>query len=233
MAGVAVLSLPGAASQQVRRQRRAAARVSPGVVQSRWRRVDLGARRVGGRSAQRASTDLRAACALSKAARVPVDDDADRAAAGAPQRVGRRRGLLLSVRLDVHRAPHAERRQAAAVRDDRDRDLAEPASRVPAAPHQDGDGERPHLVPFVPALSDDPSVHQARARRHRSLLRAGRGDRAAAGRTWRRSGAGDGHRQPEVRFASTRRRRRAAAASGCSAFSASRRTVRSSSRAAR
>ena len=45
-----------------------------------------------------------AARALSRAAPVPVDDDAVRPAARAPQRVGRRRGLLLPVRLDVHRS---------------------------------------------------------------------------------------------------------------------------------
>ena len=137
-------------AQQVRRQHRATARLSPGVVQSGWRRVDLGARRVGGRGAQPRARCLRAACTLSAAAPVPVDDHADRAAARAPQRARRRRASSTSVRLDVHRAPDAECRQAAAVRDGRNGDLAEPAARMPAARHQDGDGQRPHLVPFVP-----------------------------------------------------------------------------------
>ena len=50
-----VLPVPGAAPQQVRRQPRAAARLSAGVVQSRRRGIDLGARRVGWRGARGAS----------------------------------------------------------------------------------------------------------------------------------------------------------------------------------
>ena len=42
--------------------------------------------------------------------------------------------------------------------------------------HQDRDGQRPHLVPIVPAVSADPSLHPTGARRHRSFLRAGRRD---------------------------------------------------------
>ena len=45
----------------------------------------------------------------------------------------RRRGVLFSVRLDVHRPPDAQPRQAAAVHHDGDRDLAEPAARLPRA----------------------------------------------------------------------------------------------------
>ena len=64
----------------------------------------------------------------------------------------RRRRVLLPVRLDLHRPPHAGRRPAAAVRDDGDRDLAEPAARVPRARRRDDAGQRPHLVALVPAL---------------------------------------------------------------------------------
>ena len=52
--------------------------------------------------------------ALSAAAAVPVDDDDRRAAGGAAQPPARRRGVLFSVRLGVHRPPHAEHRESRA-----------------------------------------------------------------------------------------------------------------------
>ena len=45
----------------------------------------------------------------------------------------RRRRVLFPVRLDLHRPPHARAREAAALHHDGDRDLAEPAARVPRA----------------------------------------------------------------------------------------------------
>jgi hypothetical protein len=77
---------------------------------------------------------------------LPVDDDDRRAAGGAPEPVERRRGVLFSVRLDLHRPPHARPRPAAALHHDGDRDLAEPAARVPPPRHPDGDDQRPHLA---------------------------------------------------------------------------------------
>ena len=71
--------------------------------------------------------------ALPAAASVSVDDD-DRRAAGRPEEpAAGRRHLLLSVRLGLHRAPHARHREAAPVRDDGNRDLAEPAAPLPRA----------------------------------------------------------------------------------------------------
>ena len=110
-------------------------------------------------------------------------------------------GVLFSVRLDVHRAAHARPREAAPLRHDGDGDLAEPAARVPRPRREDDAGQRPHLVPLVPALPAGAAVLPARARRHRRVLRAGRGDPAAAHRARRRSVAHHGDRQPEVRRA--------------------------------
>ena len=92
----------------------------------------------------------------------------------------RRRRLLFPVRLGVHRPPHARPREAAALRHDGDRDLAEPAARVPPARREDGGGQRPHLVAVVSALPADPAVLPPRARRRRSLLHAERGVGAPA-----------------------------------------------------
>ena len=69
----------------------------------------------------------------------------------------RRRGLLFPVRLGLHRPPHAQHREAAPVRDDGDRDLAEPAAALPRARRQDGRDQRPHLVAVVSALPADPA----------------------------------------------------------------------------
>ena len=47
----------------------------------------------------------------------------------------------------------------ASVRDDGDRDLAQPAARVPAPRRQDGDRQRPALAALVSALSDGARLH--------------------------------------------------------------------------
>ena len=62
-----------------------------------------------------------------------------------------------------------------ALHHDGDRDLAEPAARVPRARREDGPHQRTHLVALVSALPADPSVLQARAGRRRSVLHAERG----------------------------------------------------------
>ena len=62
-----------------------------------------------------------------------------------------------------------------AVHHDGNRDLAEPAARVPQAGRQDGADQRPHLVALVSALPADPPLLPPRARRRRSLLHAERG----------------------------------------------------------
>ena len=74
-----------------------------------------------------------------------------------------------------------------AVRDDGDRDLAEPAAHLPRARREDDRHQRPHLVAIVSALPADPAVLPARARRRRSLLHAERRIGAAADRSRRRS----------------------------------------------
>ena len=68
------------------------------------------------------------------------------------------RRVLLSIRLDVHRPAHAESREATALHHDGDRDLAEPAARMPETRHQDGDDQRPHLGAVVSALQADSSA---------------------------------------------------------------------------
>ena len=112
--------------------------------------------------------------ALSAAARVPLDDHIRGAAAGAAQPAGRRCGVLFSVRSQHLRAPNAEPRAPAPLRHDGDRDLAQPAARMPAARDQDRDCERPSVAAFVSTLSDGAGLHEGRARRYRSLLRAER-----------------------------------------------------------
>ena len=69
------------------------------------------------------------------------------------QRVGRGRRVLSALRLDVHDSPHALGGQAAALRDGRDRDLAEPPPPVPPAGREDDDGERARLVPILSTVS--------------------------------------------------------------------------------
>ena len=130
---VAVLPLPGDPLQEVHRHPAAAARVPADHLQRRRRRVDLDPRRLGRRGADRARAGRRSEGALPAPAPVPLDDDDRRAARGAPQPRRRRRRLLLPVRLDVHRPAHAASRAAAALHHDGDRDLAEPAARMPRA----------------------------------------------------------------------------------------------------
>ena len=69
---------------------------------------------------------------------------------------------------------------------------------------EDRGGERAHLPAVVPALPAGEALVPARAGRHRSLLRAGRRNGAAADRARRRPGARGDHRQPEVRRAADR-----------------------------
>ncbi len=58
-------------------------------------------------------------------------------------------------------APHAQSREAAPLHHDGDRDLAEPAARVPRARRQDRDDQRTDLVAIVSALPTDPAVLSA------------------------------------------------------------------------
>ena len=118
--------------------------------------LDLDPRGLGGRSPHGAAAHRGAARALPAAAHLPLDDDDRRAAAGAPERAGRRRRLLLPVRPRLRRPPHARPGAAAAVPDDGDRDLAEPAARVPAPRRQDRGRQRPALGALVPALPAGP-----------------------------------------------------------------------------
>src|SRR5439155_18767908 len=110
------------------------------------------------RGAHRARARGRSQDAISAAAAVSVDDDDRRPARGAAQPLERRRRVLFSLRLDVHRAPDAEAGAAAAVRDDGNRNLAEPAAGVPAYRREDRRDQRADLVAFVSALSRDSAV---------------------------------------------------------------------------
>ena len=171
----AVLPVSGPSIQEVHRHPAPASRIPADHLQHRCRRVDLDSRRVGRRGADRARAGRGSQGALSASSPVPVDDDDRRTAGGAPQPLRGRRGLLLSVRLDLHRPPHAAAGAAAALHHDGDRDLAEPAARMPAPRREDGDDQRPHLVAVASAIPPDSSVLPPRARRRRSLLRPERG----------------------------------------------------------
>ena len=111
--------------------------------------------------------------------------------------------VLLPVRSAALRQPDAAARAAAALHHDGDRDLAEPAARLPAQ------GVKTMLVNgrissrSYPRYRLRAAVLPARARRRRSVLHAERRIGAAHHRHRRRPGAGDGHRQSEVRFART------------------------------
>jgi hypothetical protein len=93
---------------------------------------------------------------------------------------------------------HAQDRQTPALHHDGDRDLAEPAARLPLAGHQDDAGERTHLVAVVPALHVGALVLSRRARGCRPLLHAERRVGPAYCRHRRRSGTRDRDRQPQV-----------------------------------
>ncbi len=145
------LRLPGGALPEVRRQpARSASGYLPRVLQPRRRRVDLDSRRVGRRSADRAGAAAGAARALPAAAALPLDHDDDRPA---DRRASNLQDVdevfYFPVRLGVHRRRTLRLVQAAALHDDGDRDLAEPAARLPRARRQDGDGQRPDLGPLV------------------------------------------------------------------------------------
>ena len=113
----------------------------------------------------------------------------------------------------LHRQPHAAAGAAAAVHHDGDRDLAEPAARLPARRRQDDARQRPHLVALVSALPARAALLPPRARPRRSLLHAERRVGAAHHRHRRRARARHRHRLPEVRLARASRRRRRASAS--------------------
>ena len=68
----------------------------------------------------------------------------------------------------------------AAVPDGRDRDLAEPAARVPPPRHRHDGDQRPHLAAVVRALPAGGALVPPRAGRREPLLRAGRGGGAPA-----------------------------------------------------
>ena len=92
--------------------------------------------------------------------------------------------------------------QAAAVRDDGDRDLAEPAARVPRAAAIKTIVVNGRISSrSFPRYRLVAAVLPPRAGRHRSLLRAGRRIGAPLHRARRRPDAHHGDRQPEVRFA--------------------------------
>ena len=82
--------------------------------------------------------------------------------------------LLLSVRPRLHRQAHAASGEAAAVHHAGDRDLAEPAARLPPRRRQDGARQRPHLVAIVSALPAGPALLPSRPAPRRSLLHAER-----------------------------------------------------------
>ena len=92
-------------------------------------------------------------------------------------------------------------REAARVRDDGNRDLAQSPARVPRARGEDGDDQRTHLFAILPALPAHSTVLPPCARRHRSLLHAERGVGAAPHRAGRRRVARLRYRQPQVRLA--------------------------------
>ena len=117
---------------------------------------------------------------------VPLDHDDDRPRGG-PGADRRRRRLLLPARLGLHRPPHPRRRPAAPVRHDGDRDLADPAARVPRARRGHDARQRPHLEALVRPLSPRAPLLPPRPRRRRSVLHAERGGGAADRRARRRS----------------------------------------------
>ena len=202
---VAVSGVPGDPLQEVHRQPRTADGLPARVVQPRRRRVDLDSRRVGRRDDDRARADCRSAAAISEPADFSVDDDDGGTAGRAPQRARRRCRVLFPARSPVHRPAHAAPREAAAVRDDGNRDLAEPAASVQADGRRHGDGERPHLVAVVPALQARAAVLPKGPRRRRPVLHADRRVGAARHRHRCRSRKSRRDRQPEIRFARRRR----------------------------
>ena len=117
------------------------------------------------------------------------------------QRARRRCRVLSSARSAFHRPANAAAREAAAVRDDGNGDLAEPVAAMQADGRCDRDGQRPDLVALVSALQARAAVFQKRARRRRSVLHADGRVGAACHRYRRRSCEGRRDRQPEVRLA--------------------------------
>ena len=103
--------------------------------------------------------------------------------------------------LGLRREPDAAAGEAAAVHHDGNRDLAEPAARLPSRGRPHGAGQRPHLVAVLSALSPGAAVLPPRAGARRSLLHAERGIGAPHHRDRRGSRQGRRDRQPEVRFA--------------------------------
>ena len=89
--------------------------------------------------------------------------------------------------LRLRRPPHARPGAAEALHHDGDRDLAEPAARMPRPRHQDRGRQRPPLGAIVPALPDDPPDDAPRARSHRQVPGAERRVGAPLHRSRRRS----------------------------------------------
>ena len=106
-----------------------------------------------------------AARALSGPAHLPVDDDADRPA-GRADAAARDVDAVFFFPFDL--PPFVNRTlrlvQAAALHHDGDRDLAEPAARLPAAGREDDARERPDFVAVVSAVPARARVLPRRAR---------------------------------------------------------------------
>ncbi len=164
-----MVHLPGDPLQEVCRQPRSAHGLPAGVLQHGRRRIHLDPRGVGRRSADREAVDQRFEETLPEPAHVPVDNDDGGAAAGAPQRPGRRRGVLFSLRSRLRGPPHARSGAPEALHHDGDGDLAEPAPGVPRPRDQDGGRQRAHFSAVLPALPDDPPDDAPRDGSHRSL----------------------------------------------------------------
>src|SRR5690606_26192339 len=102
----AVVSLPGPAVPQVRRERGRAHGPAAGQHQRRRRPLHLDSRGLGRRDARRADAHRRPPAALSGAPHLPVDHHADRTPARPDPGPRRRRRLLLSVRHPRLHQPH-------------------------------------------------------------------------------------------------------------------------------
>ena len=161
----------------------------PITLQRRRRGVDLDSRRVGRRGADRpgarrrpARRAIRGCGCFCRRRRSPASRWRGAASSrSTPSSTSRSTGRSSSARTLNIVKPRA-------VRDDGDRDLAEPAAAVPRARRQDGRHQRPDLVAIVSALPADPAVLPPRAGRRRPLLHAERGIGAPADRSRRRSG---------------------------------------------
>ncbi len=115
--------------------------------------------------------------------------------------------FYLPVRPRVRGQSDASAGEAAALHHDGDRNLAEPAARVPPHRGQDDARQWPHFGTVVSTVSHRASVRAPGARSRRSVLHARRGIRSSDRRHRRRSREGGRDREPEVRFAGNPRSR--------------------------